>query len=93
MSILNSERVYANIGFDMLHDGEKHHRVEKGILFEFDGDDKLFIHVSPGDRLMFYEIMDAMFETFVENDWHDDFLKWKLVKKIHERKKEENKNE
>ena len=93
MSILNSERVYANIGFDVLHDGEKHHRVEKGVLFEFDGDDDLFIHISPDNRLMFYEIMDAMFEMFEmfsENDWHDDFLKWKLAKMIHESKKEEN---
>lgn len=87
MSILNSERVYANIGFDVLHDGEKHHRVEKGVLFEFDGDDDLFIHISPDNRLMFYEIMDAMFEMFSENDWHDDFLKWKLAKMIHESKR------
>lgn len=78
----NSDRVYADIGFDVLHDGEKHHRVEKGILFEFVNKDDLYVHVSPGDRTMFYEIFDCLLEMMDENEWKNDFMVWKLMKKV-----------
>lgn len=79
MDMENSVRVPHDITFDVLHDGERQYEVKHGILFEFPNEEDVFIHLTPGNRIGFYKVMDVMLEIFEENGWQKDYTVWRMV--------------